>query len=185
MLILFGARYDKWRVNYIPYFPRNSYCKEKYMNNYDIIIVSDPTMNLHGYNECCYGFYFFDLLKKESYITTYLSKIINNNNYENVYFYGSSIGGFASLYYGSKFKNSNIISINSILNPIEYVNDNLIQGKENIYHPLILNNLNNYKNNYYKDIVKNNCFITLFNIIEDEYIINKKNIFLQKLSNLF
>lgn len=112
-LIIFFTGANNKKIHPAVYLPRISYVKSDYFkNNYDMLYIPDPTMKLSWFfdKEIEIGWYMYDILNKDGHIYNFINSLYKN--YDNVYFTGSSGGGFAALYYGSLFKNSKIITIN-------------------------------------------------------------------------
>ena len=91
-----------------------------------------------------------DLFNKKSKIKTFIDKYIKEKGpFENIYFSGSSYGGYASLVYGSMYKNVNIFIQNPQTNIFNYY-DRVCQGIVSLCKYLNLkcnyNDLINYNN---------------------------------------
>ena len=162
IIFLFSGSYDKNKT-ITPYFPRNSWCD--YSTKYNYVFISDPTMNFidcnkHKYNEWIdenlsekpfnIGFYTLDLFQKTSKIKAFIDKYIREKGpFDNIYFSGSSYGGYASLVYGSMYKNINIFIQNPQTNIFNYY-DRVCEGIVSLCKYLNLkcnyNDLINYNN---------------------------------------
>ena len=162
IIFFFSGSYNKNKI-ITPYFPRNSWCE--YSRKYNYVFISDPTMNFidcnkHKYDEWIdenlsekpfnIGFYMLDLFNKKSKIKTFIDKYIKEKGpFENIYFSGSSYGGYASLVYGSMYKNVNIFIQNPQTNIFNYY-DRVCQGIVSLCKYLNLkcnyNDLINYNN---------------------------------------
>lgn len=162
IIFFFSGSYNKNKI-ITPYFPRNSWCD--YSTKYNYVFISDPTMNFIDCNKNKYsewidenlqekpfniGFYILDLFNKKSKIKTFIDKYIKEKGpFENIYFSGSSYGGYASLVYGSMYKNVNIFIQNPQTNIFNYY-DRICQGIVSLCKYLNLkcnyNDLINYNN---------------------------------------
>lgn len=182
IIFFFSGSYNKNKI-ITPYFPRNSWCE--YSTKYNYVFISDPTMNFIDCNKHKYdkwvdenlsekpfniGFYILDLFNKKSKIKTFIDKYIKEKGpFENIYFSGSSYGGYASLVYGSMYKSVNIFIQNPQTNIFNYY-DRACQGIVSLCKYL------NLKCNY-NDFINYNNLITskvlyIQNLDDDYHFIN-------------
>tara|TARA_B110000305_G_C19456787_1_gene651492 strand:- start:310 stop:2421 length:2112 start_codon:yes stop_codon:yes gene_type:complete len=182
IIFFFSGSYNKNKV-ITPYFPRFSWCD--YSTKYNYVFISDPTMNFidcnkHRYNEWIdenlsekpfnIGFYTLDLFQKTSKIKIFIDKYIKKHGpFDNIYFSGSSYGGYASLVYGSMYNNVNIIVQNPQTNIFNYY-DRVCQGIISLCKYLNLkpnySDLINYNN------LKTSRILYIQNLDDDYHFIN-------------
>jgi UDP-N-acetylglucosamine 2-epimerase (non-hydrolysing) len=182
VIFLFSGSYDKNKID-TPYFPRCSWCN--YSKKYNYVFISDPTMNFidcnkHKYNKWedenllekpfGVGFYILDLFQKASKIKFFIDEYIKiYGPFDNIYFSGSSYGGYASLVYGSMYNNINIIVQNPQTNIFNYY-DRVCQGIISLCEYLNLkpnySDLINYNN------LKTSRILYIQNLDDDYHFIN-------------